>query len=70
MLFHAGTKIDGSKLVTASGRVMNLVTVHDNLKIAKQRAYEEIKKIHYKGMYYRKDIGNTGMKKMKRKRRK
>ena len=70
LLFHAGTKMDGSKLVTASGRVMNVVTVHDNLKIAKQRAYDEIKKIHFKGMFYRKDIGNTGMKKMKRKRRK
>lgn len=70
LLFHAGTKIDDSKLVTASGRVLNVVTVHENLKIAKQRAYEEIKKIQYKGMYYRKDIGNTGMKKMKRKRRK
>jgi phosphoribosylamine--glycine ligase len=70
LLFHAGTKIDDGKLVTASGRVLNVVTVHENLKIAKQRAYEEIKKIQFKGMYYRKDIGNTGMKKMKRKRRK
>ena len=70
LLFHAGTKIDDSKLVTGSGRVLNVVTVHENLKIAKQRAYEEIKKIHFKGMFYRKDIGNTGMKKMKRKRRK
>jgi len=70
LLFHAGTKIDDSKLITSSGRVLNVVTVHDNLKVAKQRAYEEIKKIHFKGMYYRKDIGNTGMKKMKRKRRK
>jgi phosphoribosylamine--glycine ligase len=70
LLFHAGTRMEDSKLVTASGRVMNVVRVHDNLKVAKQRAYEEIKKISFKGMYYRKDIGNTGMKKMKRKRRK
>jgi phosphoribosylamine--glycine ligase len=70
LLFHAGTKMDDSKLVTSSGRVLDVVTVHDNLKIAKQRAYEEIKKIHFKGMYFRKDIGNTGMKKMKRRRRK
>lgn len=69
-LFHAGTKMEDSKLVTASGRVLNVVTVHDNLKVAKQRTYEEIKKIYYKGMYFRKDIGNTGMKKMKRRRRK
>ncbi len=69
LIFHAGTKIEDSKLVTASGRVLNVVTTHDNLKFAKQKLYEEIKKIYFKGMYYRKDIGNTGMKKMKRKRR-
>jgi phosphoribosylamine--glycine ligase len=70
LVFHAGTKTEDSKLVTASGRVLNVVATHENLKIAKQRVYEEIKKIHFKGMYYRKDIGNSGMKKMKRKRRK
>jgi len=69
LVFHAGTKVEDSKLVTASGRVLNVVTTHENLKIAKQRVYEEIKKIRFHGMYYRKDIGNSGMKKMKRKRR-
>ncbi len=69
LIFHAGTKTEDSKLVTASGRVLNVVTTHENLKIAKQKVYEEIKKIHFKGMYYRRDIGNSGMKKMKRKRR-
>jgi phosphoribosylamine--glycine ligase len=69
LIFHAGTKKEDSKLVTASGRVLNVVATHENLKIAKQRVYSEIKKIHFKGMYYRKDIGNAGMKKMKRKRR-
>jgi phosphoribosylamine--glycine ligase len=69
LLFHAGTKTDDSKLVTASGRVLNVVTVNENLKIAKVKAYEDIKKVYFKGMFYRKDIGNSGMKKMKRKRR-
>lgn len=69
LIFHAGTKVEDSKLVTASGRVLNVVTTHENLKIAKQKVYEEIKKIRFRGMYYRKDIGNSGMKKMKRKRR-
>jgi phosphoribosylamine--glycine ligase len=69
LVFHAGTKVEDSKLVTASGRVLNVVTTHENLKIAKQKVYEEIKKIRFRGMYYRKDIGNSGMKKMKRKRR-
>ena len=70
LIFHAGTKTEDSKLVTASGRVLNVVATHENLKIAKQKVYEEIKKINFKGMYYRKDIGNSGMKKMKRRRRK
>lgn len=69
LIFHAGTKTDDSKLVTASGRVLNVVATHENLKVAKQKVYDEIKKIYFKGMYYRKDIGNSGMKKMKRKRR-
>ena len=69
LLFQAGTKMEDSKLVTASGRVLNVVNTHENLKIAKQKVYEEIKKIYFKGMHYRKDIGNSGMKKMKRKRR-
>jgi phosphoribosylamine--glycine ligase len=69
MIFHAGTKTEDSKLVTASGRVLNVVGVHENLRTAKQIVYDDIKKIHFPGMYYRKDIGNSGMKKMKRKRR-
>jgi phosphoribosylamine--glycine ligase len=69
ILFHAGTKIEEGKLVTAGGRVLNLVCTADNLRVAKQKAYEEIKKIHFNGMFYRKDIGSSGMKKMKRKRK-
>jgi phosphoribosylamine--glycine ligase len=69
LVFHAGTKTEDSKLVTSSGRVLNIVHAAENLKVAKQRVYEEIKKIHFAGMFYRRDIGNSGMKKMKRKRR-
>jgi len=69
-VFHAGTKMEDTKLVTAGGRVLNVVTASDNLKIAKQKVYEEIRKIYFNGMYYRKDIGSSGMKKMKRKRKK
>ncbi|MEO0185176.1 MAG: phosphoribosylamine--glycine ligase [candidate division WOR-3 bacterium] len=69
LLFHAGTKIEDGKLVTAGGRVLNIVSAADNLRLAKQRAYEEIKKIHFNGMFYRKDIGSSGMKKMKRRRK-
>ncbi len=69
LLFHAGTKMEDGKLVTAGGRVLNVVCAADNLRIAKQKAYEEIKKINFNGMFYRKDIGSSGMKKMKRRRK-
>ncbi len=69
LLFHAGTKMEDNKLVTAGGRVLNLVSTADNLRVAKQNVYEEIKKIHFNGMFYRKDIGSSGMKKMKRRRK-
>ncbi len=69
LLFHAGTKVEDGKLVTAGGRVLNVVCAADNLRFAKQKAYDEIKKIHFNGMFYRKDIGSSGMKKMKRKRK-
>lgn len=69
LVFHAGTKLADSKLVTTSGRVLNVVTTSENLKVAKQKVYEEIKKIYFSGMFYRKDIGTSGMKKMKRKRK-
>ncbi len=68
-VFHAGTKIEDTTLVTNGGRVLNVVTASENLKVAKQKVYDEIKKIHFNGMYYRKDIGSSGMKKMKRKRK-
>ncbi len=69
VLFHAGTKMEDGKLVTAGGRVLNVVCAADNLRIAKQKVYEEIKKINFNGMFYRKDIGSSGMKKMKRRRK-
>lgn len=68
-ILHAGTRLEDGKLVTAGGRVLNVVSASDNLKVAKQRVYEEIKKIQFNGMFYRKDIGSAGMKKMKRKRK-
>ncbi|NUU95070.1 phosphoribosylamine--glycine ligase [Marinitoga sp. 1135] len=57
IVFHAGTAIKDNKLITNGGRVLSLVTMEDTLEKAQEKAYEEISKISFKGIYYRKDIG-------------
>jgi phosphoribosylamine--glycine ligase len=56
-VFHAGTRQDGSKLVTAGGRVLTVTALGGSLKEALEKAYEGIGKIHFDGAYFRRDIG-------------
>jgi phosphoribosylamine---glycine ligase len=60
--FHAGTKIQDSKLVTSGGRVLCVVGLADTVRGAQQKAYETIQQIHFDGMQYRKDIGYRAVK--------
>jgi phosphoribosylamine--glycine ligase len=57
LVFHAGTTIKEGKVVTSGGRVLGVSAVGNTLKEALDKAYETIKLINFKGMYYRKDIG-------------
>ena len=67
IVYHAGTKKDGQKIVTNGGRVLGVTSVIDicDLKLARQKAYEAIKKIHFEGMYYRSDISEKAFKHLK-----
>ena len=56
-VFHAGTKIDSSQIVTDGGRVLNVTGVGENFEQALAQAYAGIECIHFEGMYYRRDIG-------------
>jgi len=57
LIFHAGTiKID-SNLVTDGGRVLNIVGHGTTLDESLEKVYNQIDKIHFEGMYFRKDIG-------------
>ncbi len=60
-VFHAGTAWDGDRLVTAGGRVLGVTALGDDLLQAQERAAEAIAKIHFDGMYYRRDIGWRAM---------
>jgi phosphoribosylamine--glycine ligase len=65
VVFHAGTKREGDKIITAGGRVLTVVGLGSTLKEAKEKAYEGVSKIHFEGMYYRRDIGDKAFKYLK-----
>ena len=56
-IFHAGTALQNDKVVTAGGRVLCVTALGDTVTQAQQLAYEVSKKIHWKNIYYRTDIG-------------
>lgn len=57
ILFHAGTKKDGEKLLTNGGRVIAVTSYGETKDEALARSFGSIKKINFDGMYFRRDIG-------------
>lgn len=51
------------KLVTSGGRVLGVTALGKDIATAQRNAYNAIEKIHFDGMYYRKDIGDKAIKK-------
>lgn len=60
--FHAGTTLVDGKLVTSGGRVLCVVGLGDNVRMAQKQAYETVEKIHFNGAQYRRDIAWRGLK--------
>ena len=56
-MFHAGTKLENSCVLSNGGRVLNLVVKSKNFKQSRDRALDLIKKINWDNGFYRKDIG-------------
>ena len=61
-VFHAGTRLNGKRLVTSGGRVLCVTALGDSIRIARARAYEALEGIRFAGMQYRKDIGHRAIK--------
>lgn len=57
IVFHAGTKFDGDDIVTNGGRVLGVTALGTTNDEARAKAFENVKKISFEGMHYRKDIG-------------
>ncbi len=60
-VFHAGTKEEGGLVATDGGRVLAVTALGDTFALAKQNAYEAVKRIHFHGAYYRSDIADRAL---------
>jgi phosphoribosylamine--glycine ligase len=56
-VFHAGTKRENGKTVTAGGRVLTVCALGADFAAAQKRAYEAVRKIKADGLFCRRDIG-------------
>jgi phosphoribosylamine--glycine ligase len=55
-VLHAGTALDGERLVTAGGRVLAVTAVGADLSSARQSAYNAVAHVRFDGAHYRRDI--------------
>jgi phosphoribosylamine--glycine ligase len=64
LVFHAGTKSENGAIKTSGGRVLGITSLlkENDLRLAKQKAYEGISKISFNKMFYRKDISDKAFK--------
>jgi phosphoribosylamine--glycine ligase len=56
-VYHAGTSLHGSEVLTAGGRVLGVTATGQTLEQASQRAYQACSLIEFDGMQLRRDIG-------------
>ncbi len=61
VVFHAGTILRDGKVLTSGGRVLGVTSRAPSLEDAIIQAYEGVNKIHFEGMYYRRDIASKGL---------
>lgn len=61
-VFHAGTTMDNDDVKTSGGRVLCVTALGNDIKSAQQKAYENVKRISWKGVFYRDDIGYRALK--------
>ena len=61
-VFHAGTALNSDgELITAGGRVLNVVALGKTFEEARDKAYEAVDLINFEGKQYRQDIGKRAL---------
>ncbi|MBM3350589.1 MAG: phosphoribosylamine--glycine ligase [Betaproteobacteria bacterium] len=61
-VFHAGTTLKDSKVITSGGRVLCVTALGETVKFAQQQAYRVVDEIKFNGAQYRTDIGYRAIK--------
>ena len=57
LVFHAGTKTENGKVVSNGGRVLAVTSYGNDFQEAIKKSYQNIDKLNFDKMYFRKDIG-------------
>jgi phosphoribosylamine--glycine ligase len=57
IVFHAGTKLEDDNVVSNGGRVLTVTSYGDDFQQAIKKSYQNIDKLNFDKMYFRKDIG-------------
>ncbi len=60
-VYHAGTKLEDDRIVTAGGRVLGVTCTGKDLKTALSKSYKAVSKISFENAHYRKDIGKKAL---------
>ena len=56
-IFHAGTKLENSKIFSKGGRVLNFVSLSNDFKKSREEVINLIKQLNWYNGFFRKDIG-------------
>ena len=60
-VFHAGTTLRDSQIVTDGGRVLGVTAVGESVAAAKRRAYESVRTVRFQGAWCRQDISDKAL---------
>jgi phosphoribosylamine---glycine ligase len=59
LVFHAGTALEGGRVVAAGGRVLTICGTGPDPAAARTAAYQAVAAVQWEGGFYRRDIGVT-----------
>lgn len=57
IVFHAGTKLEGKKIITNGGRVLGITALGSDIHLAREKAYKAIEEVDFMKKQFRSDIG-------------
>ncbi|MFO7180409.1 MAG: phosphoribosylamine--glycine ligase [Pseudomonadota bacterium] len=60
-VYHAGTRLEGGRVLTAGGRVLGVTASASALDVAHERAYAAVARLRFEGMQFRRDIGTRAL---------